>query len=529
LARRSKFRTILPVFTLTVTQFLWFLLPAVIELISGREIPQTRYSSGLLAVLHSTQYLWITSYYQQKEARAAGDSRWSFSGYLVTLIAGGIALFIPGPWIVSRVFHTDFAASFLTFTALVNIHHFILDSAIWKLRDSRIAALLLDGQQKSPRDASKKQTGLGVAARWLRGRAPAARALRIATVALLFVWAGVDQVHFWWSSETSALRALQRAAELNPNDSSVQVRLARAEQLAGRRDAALAAMQRAAAVNPASLALQESYGRSLVEAGRDPDAYVQFRKIITRWPRNANALINYGMLAHRLGHDEEAVDNWQRAVDADPTQSNAQLYLAEALDQQGELQAAARHYRVYLETIAARRQTNPGDTGPVLAALIKVADADAAINHASDASRGYRAAAGFADKAGEKALESLALVHLADLQERQNDIRGAAQSYQHALQLDTALSDPRSTASDWFNYAQFLRKQQQPKRFVFACLLHAENVLQKTVGDELTAISQARKESEARLGQEAAAVRRKLDETVTESLRLKVSASPTKK
>jgi len=371
LARRSNFRTILPVFTLAVTQFLWFLLPAVIELISGREIPQTRYSSGLLAVLHSTQYLWITSYYQQKEARAAGDSRWSFSGYLVTLIAGGIALFIPGPWIVSRVFHTDFAASFLTFTALVNIHHFILDGAIWKLRDSRIAALLLDGQQKSPRDASKKQTGLGVAARWLRGRAPAARALRIATVALLFVWAGVDQVHFWWSSETSALRALQRAAELNPNDSSVQVRLARAEQLAGRRDAALAAMQRAAAVNPASLALQESYGRSLVEAGRDPDAYVQFRKIITRWPRNANALINYGMLAHRLGHDEEAVDNWQRAVDADPTQSNAQLYLAEALDQQGEQQAAARHYRVYLETIAARRQTNPGDTGPVLAALIK--------------------------------------------------------------------------------------------------------------------------------------------------------------
>jgi hypothetical protein len=117
LARRSSFRTILPVLTLTVTQFLWFLLPAVIELVSGREIPQTRYSSGLLAVLHSTQYLWITSYYQKKEARAACDSHWSFPRYLLTLIAGGIALFIPGPWIVSRVFHTDFAASFLTFTA----------------------------------------------------------------------------------------------------------------------------------------------------------------------------------------------------------------------------------------------------------------------------------------------------------------------------------------------------------------------------------------------------------------------------
>jgi tetratricopeptide (TPR) repeat protein len=529
LARRSNFRTILPVLTLTVTQFLWFLLPAVIELVSGREIPQTRYSSGLLAVLHSTQYLWITSYYQKKEARAAGDSRWSFSRYLVTLIAGGIALFIPGPWIVSRVFHTDFAASFLTFTALVNIHHFILDGAIWKLRDSRIAALLLDSQQKSSSAEDKKQSLFAAAARWFTGRAPAARALRIATVALLFVWAGVDQVHFWWSSEASALPALQRAAELIPNDSSVQVRLARAEQLAGQRDAALAAIERAAAVNPANLALQESYGRSLVEAGRDVDAYAQFQKMIARWPRNADALVNYGMLAHRLGRDEEAVDNWQRAVDVDPTQSNAQLYLAQALDQQGELQAAARHYRVFLEIVAARHAKNPSDTAPVLAALIKVADADAAINHVNDASKGYTAAAGFADKAGEKALESLALVHLADLQEKQADIAGAARSYQQALQLDAAVSDPRSAASDWFNYAQFMRKQQQPERFVFACLLHAENALRTTPGDELTTVLQARKESEARLGKEAAAVRRKLEETVTESLRLQVPTPSAKR
>jgi Tfp pilus assembly protein PilF len=524
LARRSNFRSVIPAVTLTVTQFFWFLLPAVIELLSGREIPQTRYSSGLLAVLHSTQYLWITSYYQKKEARAAGDSRWSFSRYLVTLIAGGIALFIPGPWIVSRVFHADFAASFLTFTALVNIHHFILDGAIWKLRDSRIAAVLLDGKQKPTHSVDEKQNSFARAARWLTGRAPAARAFRIATVVVLFVWAAVDQLHFWWSSEASALPALQRAAALNPDDSSVQVRLALAEQLAGQRDAALAAMQRAASLNTANLALQESYGRSLIEAGRDADAYMQFRQIIARWPRNADALVNYGMLAHRLGHDGEAVDNWQRAVDVDPAQANAQLYLAQVLDQQGELQAAARHYRRYLEIIAARHQKKPADLGPVLAAFIKVADADAASNHLSDASKGYGAAAAFAYKAGEKAMESLALVHLADLQEKQGDIHGVAQSYQRALQLDAGLSDARSAASDWFNYAQFLRKQQQPERYVFACLLHAENVVQNAPGDELTVISQARKESEARLGREAIAVRRKLDETVTGSLGLQVPA-----
>ena len=529
LARKSSFRAILPVLTLTATQFLWFLLPVMIELISGREIPQTRYSSGLLAVLHSTQYLWITSYYQKKEARAAGDTHWSYSGYLLTLIAGGIALFIPGPWIVSRIFHADFAASFLTFTALVNIHHFILDGAIWKLRDSRIASMLLDAQQKAASASAAKGNNFAKAGSWLTGRTSGARALRIAAVVLLFAWAGMDQLHFWWSSEANALPALQRAAELNPDDSAVQVRLANAEQTAGRRDAALAALQRATEINPASLALQESYGRSLIEAGRYADAYTQFQKMLARWPRNADVLVDSGMLAHRLGHDEVAVDDWQRAVDADPGQSHAQLYLAQSLDQQGEQQAAARHYRVYVELIAARHAKDPADTAPVLAALIKIADADAAVNHGGDAVKGYTAAIGFAKKAGQKPLESLALAHLADLQEKRGDVGGAALSYQRALRLDAELPDARSTASDWFNYAQFLHKEQQPERYIYACLLHAENIMKKTPGDELTVITQGRKESEARLGKEAGAVRNKLDGIVAESLRLQVSALTAKK
>ncbi len=529
LARRSSFRNVLPVITLTLTQFLWFLLPAVIEFASGREVPQTRYSSGLLAVLHSTQYLWITSYYQRKEARAAGDTRWSYSRYLVTLIAGGIALFIPGPWIVSRVFHADFAASFLTFTAMVNIHHFILDGAIWKLRDSRIAAMLLDGKQKSEGVEADSHNSFARVTRWLVGDAPGARVLRIATVTLLFVWAAVDQVHFWWSSEASALPVLQRAAAMNPDDSSVQMRLAHAEQRAGKNEAALAAMARAAALSPSNLAVQEAYGRSLIEAGRDGDAYTQFQEIIARWPRNADALVNYGMLAHRIGHEGEAVDNWQRAVEVDPGQSNAQLYLAQTLDQQGEMQAAARHYRSYLGIIAGRREKNPADMGPVLAALVKVGDADAAVNHWSEALQGYTAAAGFAEKAGEKALESLALVHLAEVQEKQGDVRGAGKSYQRALQLDAELSDGRSTASDCFNYAQFLRRHQQAESYVFAALLHAENILQETPGEELAAIMQGRKESEARLGKNAAGVRRNLDATMAEALRLQIPAQSDKR
>jgi tetratricopeptide (TPR) repeat protein len=524
LARRSSLRAIIAPFALATTQFLWFLLPAAIQLASGREIAQTRYSSGILAVLHSTQYLWITSYYQKREARAAGDTRWKFSRYLVTLIAGGIALFIPGPWIVSRVFHADFAASFLTFTALVNIHHFILDGALWKLRDSRISALLLDTRTKMPATGAGAQNNFVTAARWLAGRSSAARAVRITMVAMLFTWGAVDQLHFFWAGQETSLASLQRAARLNPNDSAVQTRLAKAQALSGQRDSAITSLERAASLNPADLSLQEAYGRGLIEAGRDSEAYSLYQKMLRRFPRDANALVNYGLLAHRLGHEDEALDSWRRAVEIDPQQYNAQLYIAQFLDQTGEAQAAASHYRAYLKIVAANPDAHRSESATVLAVLIKVADADAAVNHAAEATQGYRAAVQFGEKSGDKTLESLALAHLAELQEKQGDIATAAQSYQRGLTLDASLSDPRSAASDWVNYGQFLRRQGKPERFVYACFLRAEELLRSTPGTELSVVTNARAETEARLGREAAAVRNNRDTILGEALHMEAAS-----
>jgi tetratricopeptide (TPR) repeat protein len=524
LARRSSLRTIIAPFTLAMTQFLWFLLPAVIQLASGSEIPQTRYSSGILAVLHSAQYLWITSYYQAREARAAGDTQWKFSSYLLTLIAGGIALFIPGPWIVSRVFHADFAASFLTFTALVNIHHFILDGALWKLRDSRIAALLLDTRTKTPATAAGSQNSFIAAARWLAGRSPTPRALRRITMVMLFAWGAVDQVHFFWAGQETSLASLQRAARLNPNDSAIQTRLAKAQALSGQRDIAITSLERAASLNPEDLSLQEAYARGLIEAGRDAEAYSLYERILQGFPRDANALVNYGLLAHRLGRVDEALDSWRRAVEIDPQQYNAQLYIAQFLDQTGEAQAAASHYRAYLKIVAANPDAHRSESATVLAVLIRVADADAAVNHAAEARQGYRAAVQFAEKSGDKTLESLALVHLAELQENQSDPAAAAQSYQRALALDASLSDPRSAASDWVNYGQFLRRQSKPERFVYACFLRAEELLRTSPATELSAVTNARAEAEARLGREATTVRNNRDTILAEALHLQASS-----
>jgi Tfp pilus assembly protein PilF len=505
LLRRASVKAALPAILLALTQFLWFLLPAIVELATGRDVPQTRYSSGILAVLHSTQYLWITSYYQSREARATGDVNWKFSTYLLTLVAGGIALFIPGPWLVSRLFHADFTASFLTFLALVNIHHFILDGALWKLGDGRIASLLLNSQPARPLVQAGERTPALAALRWFAGPAPTARAIRVAVVVLLFAVAALDQLHYYWANRLDRLDALQRAASLNPDDSGTQLRLAHAASRAGNTAKQLAALQRAATVNPGDPNVQQNFARGLIEAGKTAEAYAQYRRIIDRWPRNADALVNTGILAHQLGHDGEAADVWQRAIAVDAAQSHAQLYLAQLLELQGEAQAAARHYRAYLQLVADQPDRTRDDTKSLLALYIKVADADASGNRLEDATREYRAAIQMSVQSGDGSLESLALAHLAELQEKSAQPGDAAHSYQQALTLDATLADPRSAAVDWVNYGQFLRRQGQPEELVFACLLHAQQLLSTIPGDELLAVSQARAESEKRVGAAAAA------------------------
>ncbi len=524
MSRRSSWRALLPTVTLVSTQFLWFLLPALIELISGKEVPQTRYSSGILAVLHSAQYLWITSYFQGKEAQAVSQSKWNLPKYLLTLVAGGIALFVPGPWLASRVFHADFATSFLTFTALVNLHHFLLDGAIWKLRDSRIASFLLNKPESRQEVAVDPDGQLGKKIRWFSGASSGARALRISLVAVLLIWGGFDRLRFYWANVPDTLSALTRAAHLNPDDSSVQVRLAKVAEATGNHETALSALRQAAALNPDKLSMQEAYARGLITAGRETEAYAFYQKLLERTPQNVDALVNYGLLAQRLGYGEEAVDSWQRAVELDPGQTNAQLYLAQAMEQRGEPQAAARHYRVYLQVVSLHPKEHAGEGATVLSALVKVADADAAINRNREAMQNYQAAENFAAKMGNASLQSLAMVHGAEVQEHMGEIAEAASSYQQALLLDETQGELQATATDWFNYAQFLRRHKQSERLVFACLYRAEDIMNTTPGGTLTAIVAARKESGTRLGAESHSVPKNLSKLLSEALSLPAAA-----
>jgi hypothetical protein len=224
---QAGFRRLLPSFTLFSTQCVWFVLPTLFSLLGRFQVPQSRYSTGVLAIMHSTQYLWITSYYAKREASATPAHPWRPYAYFTILIVGGIALFIPGPWLTTLVFHFDFTRSFLLFTALVNIHHFILDSAIWKLRDGRIASLLLSSRTQIAEGTVKARSRTMDALRWLAGPTSSARALRIGAASALLLWGIIDQTHYYYSLHSTNLTDLRRAAALAPYDTPLETRLAR--------------------------------------------------------------------------------------------------------------------------------------------------------------------------------------------------------------------------------------------------------------------------------------------------------------
>jgi tetratricopeptide (TPR) repeat protein len=247
----------------------------------------------------------------------------------------------------------------------------------------------------------------------------------------------------------------------------------------------------------------------MIADGRYADAYEHYKKMLEIFPRDPDALVNYGLLAARLNRPEEAIDSWQSAVDVDPNQVNAHLYLAEAFDQRGELASAARHWRSFLE-LAAHLNDPPVAPQQQASAEIQLADDDARLNQTNAALAEYASAISLAEPASDAKLESLALAHLADLQEKASNPQAAAGSYQRGLALDAKMGDPRAEAFDWFNYGQFLRRRGLRDDLAYACFVRAENLLAPGGGEELETVRNARRQVESRLGRKALTVQKNL-------------------
>ncbi len=91
-----------------------------------------------VALAHAGQYLWITSYYARAAPGFDGQGRY----YGRVLLAGSGVWTLPALAFAPGSSEIDWNFALLL-AAAVNVHHFVLDGAIWKLRHSKIARVLI--------------------------------------------------------------------------------------------------------------------------------------------------------------------------------------------------------------------------------------------------------------------------------------------------------------------------------------------------------------------------------------------------
>ncbi len=356
LSRRMGIRRLMGPIALFSTQFLWFVAPTMLEFVFGMQFLPTSYSGGILAFMHCTQYLWITGYYAKKETESGlrGAKEWNPWSYYGLMLMGGIALFLPGPWIISRLFHHDLVNSYLIFLAIVNIHHFVLDGAIWKLRDGRIAQLLL-GKKGSE---SMFRTRFP-AWNWLFGSRVLARGVRWGCVALLLGLGFLDPFQYYLTLDRAGEKHLALAQALNASDTRVYIRRAMLEFKEGRVDEGRKDLEKAITLNPRNLTAQQLLGLSFRGAGETQQALKHYQRMEEFFPKEVSVHMYLGDLFMKSGNPNEAIVEFEKAEQLDPHDPQPDVQLGQAYRAVGNYHRAMEHYEAYLKKQRETTSENP--------------------------------------------------------------------------------------------------------------------------------------------------------------------------
>jgi tetratricopeptide (TPR) repeat protein len=147
LRRQASWADLAPLAGAVVLQAVWFSIPVLARATSLFQgaIPLSAQYQGYtllwIALGHSLQYLWVTTYFATAAKTDARRGLYWVKAFLAggALFAVPVYLFSPGAF---GVYSFESGLGVLI-AAAVNLHHFILDGAIWKLRDGRIARILL--------------------------------------------------------------------------------------------------------------------------------------------------------------------------------------------------------------------------------------------------------------------------------------------------------------------------------------------------------------------------------------------------
>jgi hypothetical protein len=218
---------------LVATHALWFVLPAIGSTTGAYDATTLAFAPIWISTAHSLQYLWITCFYAQRSQAPVGVAAFlakaTLAGAAITLLPN--LLFVPG--LLGSSLPHGIGVGVLLF-ATVNLHHFVLDGAVWKLRDGRVARALLRDATAEDDAADPRRSR-----RWLRPILFAGGAIALAAIPLT-----VYERRVAVSPTAPVARvetALDRLAWLGRDGAAAWIGLATRHASEGRADAAIAA------------------------------------------------------------------------------------------------------------------------------------------------------------------------------------------------------------------------------------------------------------------------------------------------
>jgi tetratricopeptide (TPR) repeat protein len=230
----------------------------------------------------------------------------------------------------SQLFVVDYAFSVMVLNALINIHHFILDGAIWKLRDGRIARLLIPEETAAaPVPAAAAAIGdtggyapaVAASPGWWSGIGGRVAVAAIVCVALAIH--GSDVVRVSMLLKASALRQAQKwkdAGEAYRSALTLNGRVADAIEGLAVSDMQAGEMQRAAEhwaesvrLNPLSAHLRSGLGETYLKLGRLDDALAQLEEAVRLAPTDTTALMLLSRAYGAKGDTDKAKTLVERA------------------------------------------------------------------------------------------------------------------------------------------------------------------------------------------------------------------------
>jgi len=326
--RATTLRAAGPTLALLLTQVLWFSLPITVPLLgfaSGLDPldwSHRDYYFRWIAIGHASQYLWVTAYYAR---RASG---WNgFGIYLAKAAMAATAV-----WVFPIVLFAPEALGTYSFDAglamlvgsAANIHHFILDGVIWKLRSRPVASVLLEAEGAAPSPAPR-----ATARPWLRRLAwstlAALLAIRVLwSWELLFVYpAAVAREDF-----DAAAGAFDRLAWFGYDDASRRRDLGWA-LVPHDPERALAQFKRSIALHPSA----KGWGSiANVHANRGDwaAALAAYEAGLAIAPSDPDLLSNAGFAALQLGDPKRALGLLERAEQLRPRDEANQRRLERA-------------------------------------------------------------------------------------------------------------------------------------------------------------------------------------------------------